>query len=230
MPRRKTFRKRRRRRGGTRRKKKAFSRSSTYKNSSPSPLGNRMKMNLNYSESTISLNSGAGTLADFVFSANGLFDPSITGTGHQPLGFDQIMAMYDHYVVIASSIKVTFVNTDPTNVIICGVSVTDSVTALVSAPKVIENGSGKYVVLGPLGSSSDTKVITLNINPNKFLGRSHPMSDPELKGDAAGNPTEGAFFHVWSGSVEGADAGLIQASTMLKYTAMFIEPVQLDLS
>ncbi len=189
------------------------------------PLGRTFKTTLAYSEPTISLNATTGLMADFVFRANSVHDPSFTGTGHQPLGYDQIKLMYDHWVVIASKIIVTFVNT-ATQTMACGVSVTDSVTSLVSTANTVENGASKYVILGPIGSSSDTKTITYQINPNKFLGRSHPMSDPDLKGGSS-DPVEQAFWHVWGGSVTGGDPGQIQASTYLEYTTVFIEPKQL---
>lgn len=39
------------------------------------------------------------------FAINGLFDPDISGTGHQPLAFDQFMSFYGRYEVKASKIS-----------------------------------------------------------------------------------------------------------------------------
>ncbi len=202
---------------------------SVYNNPSPAPLGKTFKMTLPYSEPTVSLDASAGLLADFIFSANGLFDPSVTGVGHQPLGYDQIKNMYDHWVVIASTISCTFINTSA-ETMVCGISLKDNAVVLTDDRQTIENGSGKYAVLGPIGSSSDSKTIRLQVNPNKFLGRSHPLSDPQVKGDADANPTEQAYFHVWAGDVTGNNPTAIQASCYLEYTAVFIEPVGLTLS
>ncbi len=44
--------------------------------------------------------------ASQVFSINSLFDPSVTGGGHQPLGFDQWANFYDEYEVLSSSLTV----------------------------------------------------------------------------------------------------------------------------
>ena len=68
---------------------------------SPVPL--KMAATLLYSDQ-ITLNPAAGTVSKHVFSANGLFDPNITGVGHQPRGFDQYMALYNHYTVIGARI------------------------------------------------------------------------------------------------------------------------------
>lgn len=229
MPRyKKTYRKKRR----YKRKKKYKSRQSygaIYNLQTPSPLGKSFKTTMNYAEPTISLNPTAVALADFVFRANSIYDPSFTGTGHQPLGFDQLMPLYDHYVTIGSSIKTTFVNTSA-ETIIAGISLTDTSTTLTNDAQVIENGSNKYVVLGPNGSSRDTATVTLNCNPNKFLGRSKPLSDPNLRGTETTSPVEQCYFHVWAGGVTGADPAQIQASTFIKYTSVLIEPKQLALS
>jgi len=49
----------------------------------------------------------AGVLYDYQFSLNGLYDPDITSTGHQPYGFDQLMLVYNNYRVFATSWVVT---------------------------------------------------------------------------------------------------------------------------
>lgn len=50
----------------------------------------------------------------YVFSANGTFDPNITGTGHQPIFRDEMAALYKYYVVLASYAKVTFTDSNTT--------------------------------------------------------------------------------------------------------------------
>lgn len=54
----------------------------------------------------VGMTSTTGAMSLHAFSANGLFDPNITGTGHQPMYFDQLAALYNHYMVEASRIKV----------------------------------------------------------------------------------------------------------------------------
>lgn len=53
------------------------------------------------------LNPGDGVSAVNVFSANNLFDPNYTGTGHQPMFFDNYAALYSKYKV--NSATITFV-------------------------------------------------------------------------------------------------------------------------
>jgi len=37
---------------------------------------------------------------EYVFKANSLFDPDLTGVGHQPTYFDQLAAIYSQYCVL----------------------------------------------------------------------------------------------------------------------------------
>lgn len=88
-----------------------------------------------------------GALAIYVYTTNGLYDPNTTGIGHQPTGFDQLMALYNEYVVIGSTIKVSFTNSDETNAAICGISMLDYSTTDNDWKKYVENGNTTWTGL-----------------------------------------------------------------------------------
>lgn len=52
----------------------------------------------------------AGANYHQVYRGGSMYDPDYTGTGHQPLGFDQIMALYSNFRVKASKIIVRTVD------------------------------------------------------------------------------------------------------------------------
>jgi len=70
-----------------------------------SPVPQEMNATLKYVDVLSGTASGINFLANY--SLNSLFDPEITGTGHQPLGFDQYSTLYQQYRVNAAKIKVT---------------------------------------------------------------------------------------------------------------------------
>jgi hypothetical protein len=76
------------------------------------------------------LNPGIDIPTTYTVSCNNLYDPNVTGTGHQPMGFDQLMPLYDHYVGIATKLTVTYTSIDATYIgnAIVGVSIKDSPT------------------------------------------------------------------------------------------------------
>lgn len=180
------------------------------------PLPKMVKAQMKY-YTNISLNIGAaGSLASVVFRANSPYDPNQTGVGDQPRGFDQLMALYDHYVVIGSRITGKF--TGGTNFVLGGITLLDSATAIGQEVDHIEN---PYCVWDAVVTEPKTLVQTFN---NNFLGRSKPLSDPDLKGSASGNVTEGAYYHVWMASPAGTDESSITVPIMIEYTCMLIEP------
>jgi len=66
--------------------------------SNASPIPARMNCKLRYAEER-NMGAAATVLDTYQFRMNSVFDPNSTGTGHQPLGFDQLAALYLRYVV-----------------------------------------------------------------------------------------------------------------------------------
>ncbi len=97
-----------RKRRPRRRRRKAFNNVMTIRRS---PMALKFKATLLYTDE-INLDPGvAGVAAYHSFRANDCFDPDETGVGHQPRGFDQIIPMYEHFTVIGSKMKATFMAT-----------------------------------------------------------------------------------------------------------------------
>lgn len=193
------------------------------------PLGRTFKTTLLYNE-THSLNPASGSVTQHVFSCNSLYDPDRTGVGHQPRGFDQLMAFYDHFVVIASRIRVDFVNTDTVNGQKVGISIMDSTLTPTDVRDYVENGNTKILMLGTAGSAKAVQSIVFNVNPNKFLDRTKPLSDPDLKGNISANPSEECFYHVWAIGSIGQDTAIVNMNVMIEYTAVFLEPKHVTIS
>lgn len=200
--------------------------------SKTTPLPRTFKTTLRYQEGGLALNPGVGGLADsHVISCNGLYDPNISGTGHQPLGFDQFMLMYSHYTVIGTIIRATFINLDTTNYQTVGMYVAAITTEQADMRVLVENGS-KWKVLTPKANNRDGCTFVMKINPNKWLGRSKPLAVDELRGSASSNPAEQCYFHLWASpyAQDSTDGGLVLCNVQVDYTVVFTEPKELGLS
>lgn len=195
------------------------------------PVPKTWKLNLRYFENALSINPGAGGGADeYVFSANGLYDPNVTGTGHQPLGFDQLMAMYNHYTVIASTITVMARNADSTYGQFLGVRLAGAVAESTDPQQIIENGRCTYRMLNQGGQSNDQATVSYGCNVSKFLGRPNILSEDDLRGTLTTNPAEEAYFKVFGFADQAVDGNQIIFAVQIDYVAIFTEPVLMTTS
>ena len=171
-----------------------------------------------------------GQPASHVFSANGMFDPDITGVGHQPRGFDEVMALFDHYTVISSTMSATFLSVLNVGVLVdtkdqmVGISLRDQAAEQTTAEDIMEDRAISFAGISAFRGAVPVR-RSKSFSPKAFLGISHPMSEVAVRGNAAANPVEQAYFHVWAAPQNGIDnAGAVQVSIDIIYTAVFTEP------
>lgn len=195
----------------------------------PSDRMVKQMVTMRYS-SAFTLDPTLGGITDVhVFSANGMFDPDISGTGHQPRGFDQYMPLFDHYVVTSAVMRADFSWPTTTGTIreplVVGIGLNDDTGGhLSNSYDYQENAYTKYKLLGPGATGSDTLTVYNSVIPSKFLGRSGALNDPQLKGSVSANPTEQVFFDVFASPLTGNNVDSIFATIQITYTCYLIEP------
>lgn len=191
------------------------------------PLGNVKKVNHRYCQGARTINPGLGSVAAaHYFSVNGLYDPDITGVGHQPVGFDQMSPFFQKYTVIGATITVDFenINAGDTHMIV-GIAVQDDAVFNGDIERVIENGNMIYTTIGSSDGGDNHRRLTYNVNPNTFLGIKNPMSDDRVKGTDSSNPTEQVYFAVFAGPNRSAvDADVVRILVTIDYTCVWHEP------
>lgn len=191
---------------------------------SKSPMPKKFLFKTRYCEPIVTIDpSVAGIPATHVFQANSLYDPDYTGVGHQPIGYDQIMPMYDHYTVIGSRIRVSATNTDGGTPQTIVVALKDNVTAINDVGRTIENGQCRWGVLSESVAGGATKTLTLGFSANKFFG-CNVLDGDKYKGFEGGNPNEGAYFHITVAPLEGVDAASVRCNVTIEYVAVLTEP------
>lgn len=175
---------------------------------------------------TLNLNPGAGTPAVNVFSANGMYDPDFTGSGHQPNSFDQWITFYDHYTVLGSKISVNFMN--PFSVfLLAGIDLRDkSSTVTSNIENIAENAGTVYTNIEPVGSGRPMKRLRKTFSAKKFFSKTSVRDEKDLEGDVSANPAEQAYYHVWLMSADGStDPGAsFPVQVTIEYIALFSEP------
>lgn len=187
------------------------------------PAPPKLRTTCRYFGNFKSINGGLGGTADtVVFSANGMWDPDITAVGHQPVGFDQFMALYDHYTVLGAKITAFYRNA-AAQPYICYLAVRDTNVTSTDSRVLIENGYVDFQVIDGTGNDRAMCTLKQNVDIGKFLARNDPLSDPQLKGSSSANPTEGVFFHVGGFAFNNEDAGAVQINVVIEYDVVFHE-------
>jgi len=193
------------------------------------PMFNKLKRTLKYVDFGLSLNPGVGgTLATYTFSANGLYDPNITGVGHQPMGFDQLIPFYNHYTVIGARIKATFINTSATSQCFVGIMATAaSSISTTNFGTLIEQGNITYTNLALSGQDASQVDLIHKVSIGKFMGRRNILSEDDFRGSAAANPTEQVYFQLVAAPHSSVDLAALVVNVEVEYITIFTEPKEL---
>lgn len=185
----------------------------------------RTKQNcvLRYHE-TFSVNPGIGGIPGiYVFRSNSCYDPNFTGTGHQPRGYDQIMAMYQYLGVRECQIELWF---QPSDGAPCIVGVAADGTASASATSARDTMmEQRTAVFGKTGGISSTGpgYISMRVKPWELAGTK--LSESDYKHLASGNPVISQFLTVYGMPLEQTDAGEINIVARITYHCQVTEPV-----
>lgn len=165
----------------------------------------------------------ANTANTHVITCNGIHDPDITFTGHQPRGRDQLHPLYDHHVVLGSKMVLRMTAKEGEDVIPLnfGIAIRDSPSVSASPSDYMETRTVKSNVVS---SANGSRTAIMKVNPAKWLGRSKPLADPELKGSQTSNPTEQCYFHIFAYAQEATT--VYYYNGYVDYIVAFIEPRQ----
>jgi hypothetical protein len=180
----------------------------------------------------MSVTGASGIVTNYFFTANGLFDPDITGTGHQPMGFDQLMLMYNQYTVIKSKISVTTYS-GTSSAVRAGVYLSPDTTSITDPLRLMENGLIQPKIISGLLAPGYIKQIDLNCDVALYFGRQSQddvVDDKTLGGSAAANPTEQVYFAITHWNPFAASTYTNYLDVVIEYDAVFWEPRKLTVS
>lgn len=186
------------------------------------PIARKLIVPMRYCE-TLTLNPGVGGLMTYnAYAANGIYDPNITGAGHQPMGHDEYATLYKKYRVLSSHITVEFFPEGAsglTDNVICVIMVNQD-TSLPSSPQTaIENGDSVYGVATDSDNNGRLKLKN-NWSSKRYSGS---IADHQAQMGSA-NPTNLDYFHVGCGSLNGEDPSEVNCLVTISYQVLLTEP------
>lgn len=178
--------------------------------------------------STVTIGNGGGAFKYWNFSCNGMYGPEGTFAGHQPYYFDQLATIYDHYTVVGSKIKFTMnhlgkpAGASLDNAVRLGTCISDAGVEIGNMTLVQERPSGKAILLGPADSGTGQKTVTMKWSARQAFG-SAAISDPNLQGTAASNPTEQQWFYIELEPNAAEDPDAVTITAEIEYIAVWQE-------
>jgi len=147
---------------------------------------------LRYKENGISFTAST-TPAAQVYRMNSLFDPNLTGTGHQPNQFDQLAALYLYYVVTACRVKVQILN-EGTVEIDCVLVYTDNNTSTQTVENLSEARWSKNICIGIQSSGKSVANLSLGTaSIMNLMGEKDLNTDPSTYAGIGNNPVDPVY-------------------------------------
>lgn len=183
-----------------------------------SPKGFPLKMMMTHEyDEFFTMTGTTGALATYQFKVNGMFDPNHTSTGIQPLYFDQMTPIYNHYVVFRSTCTFEFVNDVPAHV---AVYVDDDATLVSGVRTALTQSTGKGGIY-PVPTTASHK-LHLGWDAKRYFG-GDIYDNSNLKGYINTDPNELSYFSILA--TASAAAGTLNMSVRVKilYHAVWME-------
>ncbi|UYD39100.1 MAG: capsid protein [Wigfec virus K19_562] len=181
-----------------------------------------------------------GASQNYVMRANSIFDPDVTGAGHQPLSHDQWALFYNHYVVTYCTVTCEWINANAPGTAMypqaIGIQINDDVNTLITGgagiSTALENKHIRYRFVprtDKAEADSRTWKVKYRFSPLKFANRSKYSQD--VRAAMGNNPTEQVMIHVFAAPLSAADTvGTWYVNIHVAYTVELSEPKELTQS
>lgn len=184
----------------------------------------KMIMTHKYFE-TFDIATTSGATQNYQFSCNGLYDPNITGSGHQPYLFDQMSLIYNSYTCIGA--KATFTISpstgSPSNASVA-LWINDDTTVNPTLYGLMEQSSSKYRIMP--ANRHEVQKLSTKWSAKKTHGAG-VMANNEIKGvsgsTSGSNPTEQSYFVLSVFPQDLSSTITFNVQVMIEYIAVWTE-------
>lgn len=234
----KTYGKRKRSKTTFKPRKRVFTKKKFFKRRKaniPTGVGSQKQriVKLRYCEfDQLDVEAGGAAVSKF-YRANGPYDPVVAVGGHQPMGYDQMSLLYNHYVVLGAKLTATFtprVANATGAAVISGIELTDD-TTVATTPRytILEQRKGLYRTI----TTSNDKPFTVSrkFSAKKFFNVKDVKDNVTRIGATNSSvPAEEAYFRIFmmSGDIGVADdPPAFNCLVTLDYIILWSEPKEL---
>ncbi len=196
-----------------------------------SPVPPAYKTYFAYNELVNLLEPAAAAGYYYSFQLNNVYDPNFTGTGGQPISFDQWAQMYSRFRVWHIDVQIEFACNTNTP---CVVGAYPSpLSTLPGSPRAwpLQIGA-KHCMLSYNTGGIANKSLRFSINPWVWLGltKEQYMNEADYSHSATAGPSRPLYLHVWTfGGLYSTIANVACLVTM-KFRTELSEPVSLSFS
>lgn len=181
---------------------------------SASPFPPQMSFHLPWFDDVQTLSNGAGGLAgaESIYRLNSIFDPDYSGTGHVPLQYTQLAALYRKYRVTSTSIKVVARNSTINSAIVL-VQVQDSASTQAVTGYLYRNVQERKGAAWIMPNVYTVESQPVEINHTVSMAALDGITYPKFVGNEdydslmTTNPTLQTFLRVAVADVGGQAAG-----------------------
>lgn len=171
----------------------------------------------------LTLSSTLGVPTTYTFSCNGMYDPDNTAIlGNQPMFFDQLSAIYQHYCVIGSKVTLKIIPAYANQPAFgFAVYLNDDVTVSPTSLEGIREQTSGSIVYIP-GGSDVMRTITKNWSASKTFGKA-VLANTDLQGTITTNPNEQTHYSFFVQPLDFATSLTVYVQVTIQYIAVWKE-------
>lgn len=169
-----------------------------------SPFAQRYMCKMKYAEIRQISGPIGGGLVQYNWNLNSIYDPNLSGVGHQPYGYDQLADVYNRYRVYRVDYAISAYNSDSSvnYSVIAALPANEALTGTLGVSEIMENPRAKYITQAP---NASLKVLRGSISIPSLVGRNKQqyMSDDRYQATFGSSPSEQAVLNVMAGTITG---------------------------
>lgn len=183
----------------------------------------QLKVCMSYNHDT-AFTATAATPNDVKFRLNSIYDPDLTGSGHQPQSHDQWALMYNRYRVDSCLVTIRTQSISTHGTMLCMLP-NNSTSTITDIFQFMETPLNKAKPIGTATAVTVTKHFDLKVL-NGVSAQTY-NSDDRFQSFFSASPTETLILHIGSWEIGAQGAVGISYNVTLKYYVTCYDPLML---